>query len=115
MRNLILASLAAVAIQAQSVEDALADLFTGEPVELSIAEQAQLEICNSDETYGQRCSCLDLFIKGTGVDPALFADAKETCTDGDLPEVDWWLYEYGSSGETIIEEEDVETVSWFDE
>ena len=40
MRNLILASLAAVAIQAQSVEDAFADLFTGEPVELTPVETA---------------------------------------------------------------------------
>ena len=40
MRNLILASLAAVAIQAQSVEDAFADMFSGEPIELTPAEVA---------------------------------------------------------------------------
>ena len=93
MRNLILASLAAVAIQAQSVEDAFADLFTGEPVELTPVETAQAEICNTDETYGSRCSCVDLVIKASGLDPALFAQANEACTDGALPEVDASLYE----------------------
>ena len=36
---------------------------------------------------------MDLVIKASGLDPALFAQANEACTDGALPEVDASLYE----------------------
>ena len=87
MRNLILLSFAAIAIQAQ--ENSFADLFNYESVELTAEEEAQFELCNDEETpeIAHRCTCMKLTMKASGLNPDIIT-ADSGCLDGPLPEVE---------------------------